>query len=195
VSDPASPEITCLLQAWSDGDARAEEHLWPLVYDELRQMAAHFLRAERRQHTLQSTALVHEAYVRMVDQRSVRWQDRCHFFAIAARMMRRVLVDHARARSAVKRGEEPFLIGIGSNEPAADAPACEVVAIDEALTSLERIDREKASIVELRFFAGLSGDEIAELLGCSRKTVQRNWLAAKAWLYRELERGISDDHR
>jgi len=178
-------EVTRLLRAWSGGDGEAFDRLWPLVYTDLRRRAAAMLRSERRDHTLQATALVHEAYLRLVDQRRVSWQDRQHFFAIAARMMRRILVDHARAHASAKRGGGRTPVSL--DEAAGVVPVDrDLLGIDAVLEELEGFDPDKARIVELRFFAGLNHREIAELLGCSTKTIQRHWVVAKAWLYRAL---------
>ncbi|MCU0244928.1 MAG: sigma-70 family RNA polymerase sigma factor [Bryobacter sp.] len=180
-------EITNLLQQWSGGSPEAFDHLVPLVYDELRHMAGGFLRGEREGHLLQPTALVHELYLRMVDQERAQWQDRSHFFAVAAKMMRRILVDHARKRVAAKRGGGAEHIPI---EDALDHPAqssITVLAIDEALTRFAAFDPERSRIVELRYFAGLELEEIAELLQVSRTTVKRHWTVARMWLHRELE--------
>jgi RNA polymerase sigma factor (TIGR02999 family) len=188
-------EVTNLLGLLRLGDPQAEERLIPLVYGELRRLAASYLRKERSDHTLQPTALVHEAYLRLRDVRGIDWQSRAHFFALAAQLMRRILVDHARAHRASKRG--------GSREPVAldDAlvfspPRAEqFVALDEALTRLAKRDRRQSQIVEMRFFGGLDEQEIASLLGISTRTVKRDWRIAKAWLFRELNpkpKGPSD---
>jgi len=182
-------EVTLLLRQWRQGDQRAFERLSELVYDELRRMARGYLAGERRDHTLQPTALVHETYLRLVDQKSMAWEDRRHFFALAATTMRRILVDHARGQRREKRGggrEKMSLESVG--ELAAAERAAEVVAIDEALERLAVEDGLKASVVELRFFAGLTNDEVATVLGLSEPTVRRHWRTAKLWLYRELRR-------
>jgi RNA polymerase sigma factor (TIGR02999 family) len=187
MTNSVDPTITDLLHAGAAGDPSAEEHLWALIYDELRGMARRYVSAERKNHTLQATALVHEAYLRLVDQRSSSWQSRNHFLAIAAKMMRRVLIDHARARSRSKRGGGATMLEI---DMIADVPAgtnAEIVAVDEALKALERIDPFKASVVELRFFGGLTHSEVGQVLGCSEATVRRHWPVAKAWLRRELK--------
>ncbi len=180
-------EVTVLLRQWQDGDRRAFERLSELVYDELRRMARGYLAGERCDHTLQPTALVHEAYLRLVDHQAMAWEDRRHFFAIAATTMRRILVDHARSQRREKRGGDRPKVSLDAlGELAAADRAAEVVAIDEALERLAGEDRLKASIVELRFFAGLTNDEAAALLGVSEPTVRRHWRTAKLWLYREL---------
>lgn len=179
-------DVTQLLLAWSNGDQDSAEKLVPLVYDELRQLAARYLARERPEHTLQPTALVHEAYLRLVDLRHVQWQDRTHFFAIAAQAMRRLLVDHARKHRSAKRGGVDRRLSLDEVGEVATARAPDLVALDDALTNLAEIDPTKASIVELRFFGGLSNQETAEVVGCSRSTVVRHWRMAKAWLHSEL---------
>ena len=179
-------DITQFLRDWSDGDPEALERAWPLIYREMRAMAARMMQGERRDHTLQATDLVHEAFLRLVDQRRVRWQDRRHFFAIAARMMRRILVNHARRRASLKRGGDLRRTVLSETDHAWPEIRPDVVAVDDALSAFEIVDPEKARIVELRFFAGLSNLEIAELLGCSEKTIRRHWKVAQIWLYREL---------
>ncbi len=180
-------EVTLLLRQWREGDQRAFEQLSELVYDELRRMARGYLAGERPDHTLQPTALVHETYLRLVDHNAMAWEDRRHFFAIAATTMRRILVDHARGQRREKRGGDRPKVSLDDvgELPAADR-AAEVVAIDEALERLAIEDQLKASVVELRFFAGLTNDEAAAVLGLSEKTVRRHWRMAKVWLHREL---------
>jgi RNA polymerase sigma factor (TIGR02999 family) len=165
----------------------------PLVYSELRRLASRYLRRERSDHTLQSTALVHEAFLRMVDQKSVRWQNRAHFFGIAAQWIRRILVDHARSRQALKRGASPFLLSLDEAIAASQQRSVDLVALDDALGGLARLDPQQARIVELRFFAGLTVEEAAEVLRVSPATVKRDWTAAKAWLYREMSGKRPDD--
>jgi len=179
-------EVTRLLRAWSAGDPAAFEELFPLVYDELRRTARRFLAGERPGHTLQPTALVHEAYFRLVDQNRVEWQERAHFYSIAARSMRRILVDHARGRASQKRGRDHTRVPLEDAPQVAQHRPADLVALDDALFSLAEVDPEKAAIVELRFFIGLSLDETAEVLGTSRATVVRHWRIAKAWLYDAL---------
>lgn len=180
-------EVTRLLQAWSAGEEEALHRLFPLVYEELRRTARRFLAGERPGHTLQATALVHEAYFRLVDQRRVQWKERSHFYSIAARLMRRILVDHARAHGSVKRGREQRWLPLDEATEVAEWRPDDLVALDDALASLAHIDPQKAAIVELRFFGGLSIDETADVLGCSRPTVIRHWRVARAWLYDALK--------
>jgi RNA polymerase sigma-70 factor (ECF subfamily) len=184
----SSPDITVLLKRWSNGDPNALDQLMPAVYDELRTLAAAYLRRESAGHTLQSTALVNEAYLRLVNQNEVQWQNRSHFFGIAARMLRRVLVDHARGRKASKRGGAAVAISLDEQMVIPEKVSWDVVAVDDALNSLCQFDEQQAKIVELRFFGGLSIAEIAAVLGVSASTVKREWLVAKAWLTRELIR-------
>lgn len=179
--------VTQMLAEWSDsGDREALDKLMPVVYEELRRQAARYLRHERASHTLQTTALVHEAYVRLIDQAGVRWQNRAHFFAIAAEMMRRILVDHARKRNAEKRGGEAVKVTLDENIEAVAAQNLDLIAVDEALTRLAALDEQQARVVELRFFGGLNVEETAEVLGISDRTVKRDWSVAKAWIRREL---------
>ena len=181
--------ITQLLDDWSGGDRAALERLLPIVYGELRRLAGRELRRERTGHTLQPTALVHELYVRLVDQRRASWENRAQFFAVAAQLMRRILVDHARARLAAKRGGSSPRVSLDEGGDAIDetiAPAFEVLAVDRALTRLATLDPEQARIVELRFFSGLSVEETAHVLGRSPRTIKREWRLAKAWLYQHL---------
>jgi len=184
--DPSSHNITHLLKEWSDGDAQALERLTPLVYEELRQQAARYLRRERHAHTLQTTALINEAYVRLIDVKDVQWQSRTHFFAIAANLMRRVLVDHARHRDAAKRGGAQIRLTLSDVDAVTKEKDIELLAIDEALTRLAVLDPQQARVVELRFFSGLSVEETAAALGISPKTVKRDWSVARAWLRREI---------
>ncbi len=180
-------EVTLLLAAWSQGDRQAADELMPLVYGELRRLATGFLERERADHTLEPTALVHEAYLRLVGQRKGDWESRGHFFAIAAKMMRRILVDHARSRRMEKRGGGLPKVPLTEMEDLGCERPADLLALDEALESLAAFDARKASIVELRFFVGLSLHEIAEVLGCATATVTRHWLSARAWLYREMQ--------
>lgn len=184
--DPLSQNITHLLKEWSDGDERALDRLTPLVYQELRQQAARFLRRERAGHTLQTTALIHEAYLRLIDAKDVRWQSRAHFFAIAANLMRRVLVDHARRRDAEKRGGAQLRLTLDEKLAVTSTAEVDVLAIDQALNKLSTIDSQQALVVELRFFSGLSVEETAAALGVSPATVKRDWSVARAWLRREI---------
>jgi RNA polymerase sigma factor (TIGR02999 family) len=183
---PASADVTSLLVAWSEGDEAALALLVPRIYAELHRLAHHQMRAERRGSTLQTTALVHEAYLRLVDTRRVRWESRAHFLAVAAQAMRRVLVDAARARGARKRGGAAPMVPLDEAPLAAPVRAASIVALDDALTALAEVDPRKSQVVELRYFAGLSVAETAAVLGVSPETVQRDWRVAKAWLLREL---------
>jgi RNA polymerase sigma factor (TIGR02999 family) len=178
-------EITQLLVAWSHGEETALEMLTPIIYGELRRLAQSYMRQERADHTLQSTAVVHEAFIRLIDQ-NVEWKSRAHFFAIAAKMMRRILVDHARARSTSKRGVGMARVDVEEQAIESQERSVDLLALDEALEHLARIDPQRSRIVELRYFGGLSNEESANVLGISPATVQRQWSGAKAWLYREL---------
>lgn len=182
-------EVTRLLLDWSRGDVRARDELMPLVYGELRRRAAAYLRRERTGHTLVPTALVHEAYLRMVDQRSVIWQNRAHFFAIAAQLMRRVLVDHARGQQRAKRPDGALRVTLDERLVQTNPPDCGVLLLDQALTELTALDPRQATIVELRYFGGLAEDEVAKVLRLSRSTVTREWQVARAWLYRRMTTG------
>jgi RNA polymerase sigma factor (TIGR02999 family) len=184
-------KVTQILHDWSGGDPQAPERLMPLVYDELRRLARSFLARERGDHTLQPTALVNEAYFRLVDQRSVSWQNRAHFYGIAARMMRRVLIDHARTHARDKRGGGAVRLSINDVQVPIEERAASLIAIDEALETLAKIDERKSRIVEMRFFGGLSDEEIAEVLGISTRTVLRHWKTARLWLFRELTKNLS----
>jgi RNA polymerase sigma factor (TIGR02999 family) len=177
-------DITALLRDWSGGDHEALERLMPAVYGELKRLAASYLRSERPGHTLQPTALVHEAYLRLQGQRSVAWSNRAHFFGIAARIMRRILVDHARRRGAAKRDAAALRLTLVDDAAGDRAP--ELIALDTALTSLERLDPQQARVVELRYFGGLTVEETAEAAGISTATVKREWRTARAWLRREI---------
>jgi RNA polymerase sigma-70 factor (ECF subfamily) len=190
---PSPNEVTRLLLKWNNGDRAALDQLVPLVYDELRRLAHHYMRQERDGHTLQTTALVNEAYLRLIDQNSVRWQDRAHFFAIAAQMMRRILVDYARSRRYAKRGGDARQVSFDESAIVSPQKGVEMVAIDEALTDLAEHDARKSKIVELRYFGGLNIQETAEVMGISRTTVQREWRSAKAWLYQALKQGTNDE--
>jgi len=181
-------DITELLGAWSGGDRAALDRLMPLVYSELRRLADRHLSRERREHTLQATALVNEAYMRLVDQRHARWLNRAQFFAVAARLMRRILVDHARARAAAKRGQGATRLALDEAPelPARPGQDAELVALDAALERLATLDERQSQVVELRYFGGLSIEETAEVLKLSPATVKREWAMARAWLFREL---------
>jgi RNA polymerase sigma factor (TIGR02999 family) len=184
----AAPEMTELLQRLSRGDKQAEEDLIPRVYRELRRIAAAHLRSERPDHTLQATALVHEAYIRLTSQEQLDWKSRTHFFAVAAQVMRRILVDHARKRNAGKRGNGAVVLQLDENLTLADDQCDLVTGIDSALERLARLNPRQAKVVELRFFSGLSEEEIGQVLGVSSRTVKRDWTVARAWLYGELGR-------
>jgi RNA polymerase sigma factor (TIGR02999 family) len=179
-------EVTQILHDWSGGDPDAPERLMPYVYDELRGLARAFLSRERGGHTLQPTALVNEAYLRLVDQTRVNWQNRAHFYGIASRIMRRVLIDHARAHATEKRGGTAIHLSIDDVQVPLEQRAADFVALDEALEKLEQFDERKCRIVEMRFFGGLNDEEIAAVLGVATRTVLRDWKKARLWLYREL---------
>lgn len=186
-------EVTRLLKRWNDGDAESGQRLVALVYDELRRIAGGYLKGERSGHTLQPTALVHEAYFRLVDHQEIQWQDRSHFFAISAQVMRRILVDHARGRHAAKRGGKQSAIPLESMGEVAVSETTDLVALDDALAELARLDPTKAKLVELRFFGGLSIEETGEVLGVSRATVVRQWRLAKAWIHSHLTKQDGTD--
>jgi RNA polymerase sigma factor (TIGR02999 family) len=190
---PTRPDVTQLLVDWGNGSQEALDRLMPLVYGELRRLAARYLHRERPDHTLQATALVHEAYLRLIDQRQARWQNRAHFFGVAAQAMRRILVDHARRHHAAKRGSAEPKLSLDEAFNASHARAADVIALDDALTSLASLDRRQSQIVEFRFFGGLSIEEVAEVLSVSPATVKREWNMAKAWLYREVRKGDPHD--
>ncbi len=187
MSGHAPENITGLLLRWSGGDATALEQLMPLVYDELRRLAVRYLRRERDNHSLQPTALVNEAYLRLVDQQKVEWQSRAQFYGLAARVMRNILVDHARSRQAAKRGGEQFRVSFDGDQQGIVVPEIKFLAVHEALERLATFDEQKARIVELRFFGGLSIEETAEVLGIGHATVERDWKLARAWLKLQLE--------
>jgi len=180
------PNITELLVGYGRGDKEAIDQLMPIVYDELRRQAARYLRREQPGHTLQTTALIHEAYIRLVDQRNVQWQNRAHFFGIAAQLMRRILVDHARTKKRVKRGGSDVRVSLDDATVAVKGQDLDVVALDEALERLAKIDEQQSRVVELRFFSGLTVEETAAVMRISAATVKRDWSMAKAWLHREL---------
>jgi RNA polymerase sigma factor (TIGR02999 family) len=186
MSDSSQKSITQLLVAWSNGDRAALDELVPLVQAELRRLARGYLRRERAGHTLQTTALVNEAYLRLVEQKQVRWQNRAHFLAIAAQLMRRILVDYARRRQYQKRGAGALQVTLSEAESLGDQRAPDLVALDEALRSLAEIDPRRSRVVELKFFGGLSIEETAEVLKVSPTTVERDWTIAKAWLHKSL---------
>jgi RNA polymerase sigma factor (TIGR02999 family) len=181
-------ELTQLLQAWSEGDQGALEELMPVVYNDLHRLAQRYMADERPGHTLQPTALVHEAYVRLLESAQPSWQSRAHFFAVCARMMRHILVDWARSRQSLKRGSNVPPLELEEALAITGKPGTDLVAIDDALTALAAVDARKSQIVELRFFAGLSVKETAEVVQVSEETVLRDWKLAKSWLRRELSR-------
>ena len=195
MTDPATippPEdVSTLLRAWSDGDQNALDRLAPIVYDELRRLAGYYMSLERTGHSLQATALVNEAYLRLVDYKRMQWQNRAHFFAVSAQLMRRILVDHAR-RHNLKRGAGVQHVNLEDTAVVGSTPDENMVVLDDAMLALSRIDSRKAQVVELRFFGGLSVEETAEVLKVSPITVMRDWSTARAWLYREM-RGETRD--
>ncbi len=186
MTPPSPHSVTQLLKDWSNGNQAAHDELMPLVYEELHRLARRYMSRERRGHTLQTSALVNEAYLRLVDQREVTWQSRAHFFGIAAQLMRRILVDHARSRQYSKRGGGARQVSLDEGAIVSPERAAVVVALDDALTSLAVIDSRKSQIVELRFFGGLSIEETAEVLAVSPGTIMRDWTLAKAWLRKEI---------
>ena len=191
--DPSSYELTQLLIDCSAGSQDAFDQLFPVVYEELRRLAHRYMSRERQGHTLQTTAVVHEAYLRLIDQKHVQWQNRAHFFAIAARMMRRILITHAQSHAYAKRGGGAIKVSLDEAAILSQERAGELVALDEALNNLAAIDPRRSQVVELRFFGGLSNEEIAEVLKISPNTVTRDWNVAKAWLYREMSKEQADE--
>ncbi|PYR60555.1 MAG: RNA polymerase subunit sigma-70 [Acidobacteria bacterium] len=183
-----SQEITQLLLAWNHGDEQALDQLMPLVHDELHRLAHRYMAGERPGHPLQTTALVNEAYLRLIDSSRVQWQNRAHFFAVSAQLMRRILVDAARARKKLKRGGDAIQVSLDEAMDISSEPGADLIALDEALTTLGAFDERKSKVVELRFFGGLTVEETAEVLKVSVMTVMRDWALAKVWLLRELER-------
>jgi RNA polymerase sigma factor (TIGR02999 family) len=183
---PLRGDVTQLLEEFTAGNKEALSSLLPLIYDELRRLAAYYLHRERPNHTLQATALVHEAYLRLVNQRAVRWQNRSHFFGVAAQAMRRILVDHARAYGATKRGSGEHKLPLDEASAVGVSQSFDVLALNEALDRLATFDEQQVRVVELRFFAGFSVEETAEILGVSPATVKREWAMARAWLKREI---------
>ena len=181
--------VTRLLRAWGRGDHDAREELLPLVYEHLRLRAAAYLRRERADHTLEPAALVHEAYLRLVGQKRVAWQNRAHFFGIAAQMMRRILVDHARGQHRGKRSGAAVRVTLDEGVARVEAPDCELLLLDQALAELTALDAQQGHLVELRYFGGLTEEEVAEVLGVSRSTVTREWQTARAWLFRRITTG------
>jgi len=185
----ASVNVTFLLRAAASGDREDVDALMAAIYQDLRRLAMAQMNEERRDHTLQATALVHEAYVKLIDQRNTDWNDRVHFFAVASRIVRRILIDHARARNAEKRAGPATRVGIGDESVAAPERDLDVIALHEALEELATLDEQQARIVELRYFGGCTVEEIAELLKIGKRTVDRQWLAAKTWLFDRLSEG------
>jgi len=185
---PAPKEVTQLLIAWGNGDREALDKLVPLVYDELRRIARRYMEREPAGHTLQTTALVNEAYLRLIEQKGMKWQNRAHFFAISAQLMRRILVSMARARHANKRGGDARQVSLDEALVVSEERAAELVALDEAMNELAALDPRRSRVVELRYFGGLSVEETAEVLKISPETVMREWKRAKAWLYTQLNR-------
>lgn len=184
----ATGEVTELLLAWSRGEEQALERLMPLVMDELRRIAARYLDREGREHTLQPTALVNELYLKLTDRRSVQWKNRSQFFGVAAEMMRHILVDYARARQTSKRGRDQIKISLDTSLNLAQKQDLEILALDDALKALAELDSRQAKIVEMRFFTGLTHEEIGELLGVSETTVKREWRTARLWLFEQMRR-------
>ena len=191
---PPCGKVSGLLRAWSDGDRAALDSLTPIVYDELRRLARGYMKRERPGHSLQTTALVNEAYMRLVDYKGMEWRSRAHFFAVSAQLMRRILVEHAR-RHNLKRGGGVQHVSLEEAAMVGGKRAADLVALDEAMNALARLDPRKMQVVEMRFFGGLSVEETAEVLKVSPVTVMRNWSTARAWLYRELTGGPADGFR
>ena len=183
---PLPQDVTQLLLAWSQGDAAALEQLLPLVDAELRRLAHAYMRRENPDHTLQTSALINEAYLRLVDQRQVHWQNRAHFFGITAQLMRRILLDHARGHARAKRGGQTRLVPLDEAATVSEKKAVELIALDDALRELEQFDSRKSHLVELRFFGGLSNEEVAEVMQMSLRTVEREWQKVKAWLHQSM---------
>jgi len=187
MATPSPKEVTRLLIDWGNGDQAALDELIPLVYDELHRLAGRYMRRESQGHTLQTSALVNEAYLRLIDQKSVQWQNRAHFFGIAAQLMRRILVDHARSGSRAKRGGGALMVSF-VDQAATSEEVTEVIALDVALNGLAEMDPRKSQIVEMKFFGGLTNDEVAEVLKVTTRTVEREWRKAKAWLHRAISK-------
>jgi RNA polymerase sigma factor (TIGR02999 family) len=191
-SEVTQPDVTRLLVQWRSGDQSALEALTPLVYDELRRLARSYLRRENPGHTLEGTALVHEAYMRLVQQRDVQWRNRNHFYALAAELIRRILVDHARAKVAAKRGSNSVKLSLDEAVAPAEERDVNLIALDDALVALASVDKQQSRIIELRYFAGLTIEQTAEVLAISPATVKREWTVAKAFLKREMLRGAKN---
>jgi RNA polymerase sigma factor (TIGR02999 family) len=190
---PSPEEVTQLLLAWREGDEAALGELLPLVYDELHRLAARYMRRESPGHTLQTSALVNEAFIRLIDQREVHWKNRAHFFGIAAQLMRRILLDHARGQARAKRGGGVHRVSLDEGAIVSAQRAAELIALDDALNALAAFDSRKSRIVELRFFGGLSNEEVAEVTGISLRTIEREWRKAKAWLHHAISEGETDE--
>jgi RNA polymerase sigma-70 factor, ECF subfamily len=188
---PSGGQVSEFLRAWSDGDRAALDRLTPIVYDELHRLAQRYMKGERPGHSMQTTALVNEAYMRLVDYKNMQWQNRAHFFAVSAQLMRRILVDHAR-RHNLKRGGDIPHVSLDETAMVGSERAADMVALDDAMNRLATLDPRKVQVVEMRFFGGLSVEETAEILKVSAVTVIRDWSTAKAWLYRELAGGTTD---
>jgi RNA polymerase sigma-70 factor (ECF subfamily) len=196
MTSPSSHAVTQLLERWSEGDREALEELLPLVYDELHRLAGAYLRRERPNHTLQATALVNEAYLRLIDQRNPRWQNRAQFFGVAAQLMRRILVDHARAHRAAKRHAPQEVLSLDEAHHFGEKPDLDLLTLHEALNQLAELDSDQSRLVELKFFGGLTIEETAEVMHISHATVEREWQMARAWLRREIGRAgrkVKDD--
>lgn len=189
---PKQHEITQLLAEWSDGNQSALDELYPLVYDELHRLARRYMSRERQDHTLQTTALINEAYVRLVDQKNVHWANRSHFFAISAQIMRRILIDHARRHAYAKRGGGAQQVSLEEAAIVSRAAGLELLRLDEALKSLAQMDPRRSQVVELRYFGGLNNEEIAGVLNISENTVTRDWNMARAWLHRQLSESAAN---
>jgi RNA polymerase sigma factor (TIGR02999 family) len=189
---PSTKEVTRLLVDWGNGDQAALDELIPLVHDELRRLASRYMRREGQGHTLQTSALVNEAYLRLVDQKNVKWQNRAHFFGVAAQLMRRILVDHARSRLRAKRGGGMQMVSLPEQLGVSNEVE-EVIALDDALKNLAEMDPRKSRIVEMKFFGGLSTEEVAEVLKVTSRTVEREWRKAKAWLHRAISKGETNE--
>lgn len=182
----AQPNITEVLERWSNGEQSALDELVPLIYKELRRLAGNYIRRERHDHTLQPTALINEVFVRLIDQDDIKWQNRAHFFGIAARLMRRILVDHARNQQAAKRGGGQYSLSLSRADRIASQPSVDLLAVHLALQELEELDPQQSRVVELRFFGGLTIEETAEVMGLGHATVEREWKMARSWLRHEL---------
>lgn len=193
MAESSPNQITQLLVAWSNGDESARERLVPVVYDQLRHLARHYMKRERPGHTLQTTALVHEAYIRLVGAENLHWQNRAHFFAVSAQLMRRILIDIARQRLQLKRGGGALQVSIVDELAVSAEPGVDLLALDEALSRLKELNARQEEIVELRYFGGLKEEEIAEVLKISLRTVQQDWRLARLWLYRELKAEAGND--